>query len=272
VHSKERKRRTTMRNIQAFILVAVICTISSVQAATQQSEHPTQVLQIAKNLKALLASEQDAFLTVSEGATRRIVQVGFFTVAGKKTLSLNIAHYPSQKEPKEVFPAIGIKIPNTWSQTGFEADAFVAYDIPRNDAKYLPYMIHNVFLTFFKSDPDYKLATGVELVAPEPEIDFDPSQVKIEVSAGNKPSADEADVDGQTISFLGINSKTELNGKITDARVANTEDNMKQYAVVLDVKGVAFAAANGLLQVTGKVRIQNGKRMLTVTDFHEKQF
>lgn len=88
------------------------------------------------------------------------------------------------------------------------------------------------------------------------------------INAVSKPSASKNDKNGETISFSGIRSISKQNGKITDVRVGDTDENMKEYVVVLDAKGKEFAKAKGvLLQVTGTVEIKNGKRMLTITEF-----
>lgn len=250
-------------------IVAVLIVASSIATAgaVEEKKHPPQVLRIAKELKALLASEKDAFLTLSEGDTDKTVQVAKVTVDGKTHLSLNIAHYPSEDKPEKALPAAGVKIRDSWQQEGFEPQVYVQYSVPREDAKYLSYSIHRIFLNFFNSTADYVLVAGVEVIEDDT-VDFDPDDVSIEVTAGDLPQADSSDVNGNIITFPGLRSMTKLNGEITDLRTGNMDADMKQYAVVLDDKGREFGAAQGVAyQVTGQVKIVDGKRMLMIKDF-----
>jgi len=131
--------------------------IASISYSAEQKKHPPQVLQIAKEMKALLASKKDAVITIEEKDTDKIVQVAKMTVDGKTRLSLNIAYYPSKDKPEKVLPAAGVNIRDSWKQEMFEPGTFVQYDMPIEDAKYLPYAIHKLFVNFFKSSTDYKI-------------------------------------------------------------------------------------------------------------------
>jgi len=233
------------------------------------------VLQIRKQLKVLLSSKKPSYLTIDQKDTDRIIQVAEVETEDKKhELNVMIGEYPSKSSPTNAFKKAGINIRKGWRQTGFEKETYVQYNLPRADAKHLPYFIHRVFVKFLKADTNYQLSCSVEAFEPGPVeqlIRNAADKIEISVTAGDAPDADKTDVDGSTVSFPALRSTTSMNGSITDARVGNMDENMKQYAVVLDAKGKKFAEADGIaFQVTGKLRIENGKRMLVITDYKKK--
>ena len=256
-----------------FIACSLVATLTAPLCFSQSSSgktHPKQVLQIYQELKDLVAHQEDAILTLSEADTDKIVQVGWITAKGEPLFNLNIAYYPSTEPPEEALSAAGIEIPAGWKQIGFDAGTFAAYALPKRDAKQLPYFIHSVFRKFFNSGSDYRLVAGIDSAEDELESDFDPDSVTVTVTGGDQPDANRNDVDGTTISFPGLVSTTSLNGALTEARIGNMDENMKQYMIVLDAKGRALANEKmGAVQVTGRVTVKKGKRMLVVTDYEK---
>ena len=148
------------KGILTFVIATML--IASISHAADQKHHPAQVLQIAKEMKSLLSSKKNVFLTISEGTTDKIVQVAKMTVDGKTRLCLNIAYYPSQEKPEKALSAAGVKILDSWQEEMFDPGACVQYGIPIEDARYLSYTIHKIFVNFFKSPVDYKIACCIE--------------------------------------------------------------------------------------------------------------
>ena len=259
-----------MKHILITSALVTITAISST-AVAQQKQHPPQVQQIAKEIQTLLASQKDSFLTLTEKKTDRNIQVAVFTANGKRGLKLNIAYYPTNEKPDKALSSAGITLGKAWKLSNFEAGTFAEYEVPLEDSKYLAYAIHNVFRKFYKSTENYVLETAIEAVEPASEAKFDPGQVKVTVTAGNLPKAGTADVDGKKISFPGLLSTTSLNGKISDARIGNTDAHMEQYAVVLDTKGKQLAEhKSGFFQITGTLKIEKGSRKFVVTEFAKR--
>jgi len=147
---------------KTFPLIITAMLIASLAYSAEKKTHPPQVIQIAKSLKTLLASDGGAFMTISEPETDKIVQVAKLTENGKTRLSLMIGYYPSKEKPSKAFPAVGIKIRDSWKEEMYEPETCVQYNVPLKDARYLSYFIHKVFLKFYKSKGDYKLECDVE--------------------------------------------------------------------------------------------------------------
>ena len=77
---------------------------------------------------------------------------------------------------------------------------------------------------------------------------------------------------GGSFSFIGWRGRvTRENGEITEVRVADRDDGMQEYYVVLNRKGREFAEARGrVFDVTGHMVTQGGQRMLTIEEFGQR--
>jgi hypothetical protein len=143
-------------NKMLSIAVAALGILCIVQAGEVKT--PTQVTQIKEQIDKLQKQKRNAFLTIERKGQDAIVQVA----GGKKTVSLNITNFPSEDKPAKVFAKLGITIPKTWTQTGFEAMEFVGYDLPVADINKLPAFIHDLYLKLYKSKSDYALVCSIE--------------------------------------------------------------------------------------------------------------
>jgi len=173
-----------MKNTLPLIISAIF--IATLSYSAEQKTHPPQVIQIAKSLKTLLASDDGAFLTISEPETDKIVQVAKLTENGKTRLSLMIGYYPSEEKPSKAFPAVGIKIRDSWKEEMYEPETCVQYNVPLEDARYLSYFIHKVYLKFYKSKDDYKLECECTLPL---------------ITASSKSSNTTAEIEGEKFTY-----------------------------------------------------------------------
>ena len=73
------------RFIQAGLVVGILSCVLPVETRAAK-EHPAQVKQIAREMKALLKLKQDGFITISEIGTDRVVQVSKHHLAGQSLL------------------------------------------------------------------------------------------------------------------------------------------------------------------------------------------
>lgn len=117
---------------------------------------PAEAIRV--QLEALQKRKGDAFLTIQEVEGDAMVQIA----NGDKKLSLNIAYFPSKEDPATALKEAEIAVPATWVQTDFEAETYVQYDIPAEEAKDLPLFIDNLFKKFFKRPADYKIQCYIE--------------------------------------------------------------------------------------------------------------
>ena len=143
-------------NKMLSIAVATLGILCIVQAGEVKT--PTQVTQIKEQIDKLQKQKRNSFLTIERKGQDAIVQVA----GGKKTVSLNICNFPSEDNPAKVFAKLGITIPKTWTQTGFEGKVFVGYDLPVADVNKLPAFIHDLYLKLYKSKSDYALVFSIE--------------------------------------------------------------------------------------------------------------
>ena len=140
-----------------FLALAIVVGNISLATADKPSR-PAQVAILKTHLETLQKQEADAFLTVSEKGGDASVQL----TNGKKTVSLNIAYYPSKQKPAIALKSAGVTIPATWKQVGFDPGSFVAYEIPAGEIKDLPQFIHDIFIKFFKRKADYSINCTIE--------------------------------------------------------------------------------------------------------------
>ena len=101
-----KEERKHMRKFKA-VFASTALTLCIANAA--ETKPPMQVTQIQKEIDSLQDAKGDAFLTIQEKDGDGIVQLA----GGKKTLSLNIAHYPSKQDPSKAMLAAGMEIPKT---------------------------------------------------------------------------------------------------------------------------------------------------------------
>jgi hypothetical protein len=256
-----------LRIIQAGLVVGVLFCMLPGEARAAK-EHPKQVKQIAREMKALLKLKQDGFLTISEVGTDRVVQISKTTLAGKSLLSLNIGFYPSQQEPSKALPAAGIKIRKGWSQSDFEAGTYAQYDIPVEDGRYMAYIIHKIFTKFYKAMDDYKLDIGFDVIptAAISEVEPAPSKTGASRERGVKELKTARHI--RDVAFRCIRTVATVNDTVTELRVSNLDANMAQHTVRLDERGQELAKAEGMVfRISGVVQEEGGERMLVIKEF-----
>jgi hypothetical protein len=146
------------RDMKKILLIAIATISILCIAQAGDAKAPKQVTQIKEQIGKLQKQKRDAFLTIERKGQEAIVQVA----GGKKNASLNITNFPSEDEPAKVFAKLGITIPKTWTQTGFEAKEFVGYEVPIAEIDKLPAFIHNLYLKLYKSKADYALDYSIE--------------------------------------------------------------------------------------------------------------
>lgn len=149
-------KETNLIRTAAVILIAMAVGVPVSHA--EEPAAPSQVVQMKAAIAKLQKAKGAAFLGIHEKDGEGMVQV----TGGKGMLRLNIAYYPSKKKPDKAFPEAGITIPGTWRRAEFVAETYVQYQVPASEAEDLPLFIHDIFLKFFKSKPEYKIQCFLE--------------------------------------------------------------------------------------------------------------
>jgi hypothetical protein len=264
--------------IIALVVGMSVVLNAAVQGKTGVAQSSTaQIAQIQKQIELLKVHKGESpYLNIQEKGGDAIIQLARISSPGKTSWSLNIAYYPSKEKPAKALSAVGMSLPLSWKEEQFEAETSVQYGVPASDLPKLPQFIHDLFVKFFKRPSNYQLEFSIETSEPPP-VDLTQlkTEIKVTPNEASKAKTKESASAEQSVSFNGIVSISKQGNEITRLNIGNVDDDMKtSYDIVLDKKGKELADsknARGIIPVKGHVVVKNGKKMLVVEDFGNKQ-
>jgi hypothetical protein len=258
--------------VAVFVGTAVVLNAAAQGSTGTAKPVPAQVAQIQKQIELLkVHTGASPFLNIQEKGGEAIIQLARVAAPGNRKWSLNIAYYPSKEKPAKALAAVGMTLPVAWQEEQFEAGTFAQYAVPESDLPKLPQFIHDLFVKLFKRPASYQLDFSIETDEPLPkELTNVKPEIKISLGEDKRMKAEDSSKTGQVVTFNGIVSTMKQNGRLTEVRIGNMDDNMKSaYGVVLDDKGKQLAELGGAVNVKGHIEVKNGKKMLVVEEFRK---